>query len=266
MPETVITPDIDFLPVHYREKKVQRQTNAWRVGVTVLMVGAIATALACQIGLRYQAECELAELNTRHAAAQGQTQHLADLQLQLKAVNERAGLYAYLQHPWPRTQICAAVIDGLPAQVTLQELRIWRETPAASNNANSPDRNRAKSRADEVAELAKLSAAARDLRKLRDELDKQQTVVSLSGVASDEVLMRSYLKHIAQNEWFSKVEWGPVEKSEGDPAHVAKFSVRLIVRPGYGQPGGPQGPGAGATVAKLENDATTADVAQRGAP
>ena len=264
MAELIKIPAIDFLPVQYREKKVQRQTNAWRIGVTVLMVGTIATALACQIGLRYQAECELAALKTRHAAAQDQTQHLADLQRQLKAANEQANLYAYLQHPWPRTQICVAVTDALPEQVTLQELRIARETPAANNNVNPADRNRPKSRADETAELAKMSAAARDLRRLRDDLDKQQTVVSLSGVAADEEVMRSYLKHIAQNELFSKVEWGPVDKSEGENSHGAKFSVRLIVRPGYGQPGGPKGPQHEALVTKLENDPNTDSVAQRG--
>ncbi|HZZ73469.1 MAG TPA: PilN domain-containing protein [Pirellulales bacterium] len=230
---------LDFLPVHYREKKVQRQTNVWRASVVALVVGALATALVCQISLKYQAQRELKDLQPRYLGAQMATQHLKDLQHRLKLETEKAELYVYLQNPWPRTQLMAAVRAEMPSQVTLKELRITREAPPVTTVA-TPERPRPKSKTEEAADVAKLSPAARDLKKMREDFDRQLTVVALSGVATDEQQLRQYLKQLGQNDLFTKVEWGPVEQSDAEQSAGMKFAVRLTVRPGYDQLGGPQ--------------------------
>ncbi len=281
MSQSSTTPDIDFLPASYRDKKVKRQTNAWRGIVVTLVVGAIAAAGAAQLAFRCQAERELSELKERYIAAQAQTQKLAETQRRLKKADDNANLYAYLQHPWPKTQVLGAVVEKLPSGVTLRELRIVQEEPHVGNNhpasQNTLKAAKKLTAAEEAAQLAGLSPAARDLRRLRETCDHRDTIVLLTGTADDAEAIQQYLQQLSHEQLFVKVEWGPIERDENsanDKDSVeakqsgSKFTARLIVRPGYGQPGGPAPSADKSTLPDrtAESHSSNANLAQRGQP
>src|SRR5688500_5808847 len=111
--------DIDFLPARYREQYSQRRAQLWRLTVLALFVAGVGATAAGQYTLRRSARQHLEAVNPQHSAARAKSDQHTQLQQQLKDVQATTQLYAYLQHPWPRTQILAEVAERLPATLTL---------------------------------------------------------------------------------------------------------------------------------------------------
>jgi Tfp pilus assembly protein PilN len=229
--------DIDFLPASYREAGVQRKNVGLRVVVIVLFVGVVGYAAIYQQYLRRLSEQQLADIMPHYEMAKLETARLTRLQQQLKSAEKRAELCTYLRHPWPRSQILAAVAESLPDEVQLSSLEILAE-PLPSSELEAP---RPAGKAGEAA-IAKLDPAHRDLLALRDQCDKSRVIVKLSGITSDTPALHHYFEQLGQLPLFEKVDVNSVQHQPGDAASEMHFAVRLIVRPGYGQPSGPTPP------------------------
>lgn len=230
--------DIDFLPSEYRQNHHRRRSQTRRILVVAVLAAALAAAALDQHRRRQQLRAALADREPAHAAAVQKRDALDELQSRLQAARARADLFTYLRHPWPRTQIMGALLGPLPDEIAFEQVEIAQETATASK----PARNL--SPADEQAreeQLAGLSAAARDLRRLRDEFDPKRTTVTITGVTSESAALHRYLRELGRAELFSKAQLNSIETDKADPNRV-RFTVTLLVRPGYGQPGGPDGP------------------------
>jgi hypothetical protein len=234
--------EIDFLPAQYRQKHVRRQWQPWRIVVVVAFVVLLVAAVLSQQNRKRQAERELAAIMPQYELAVSRNRRLAEIQAQLSTARNAAELFTYLRHPWPRTQLLAALWAPLPEAVTLRELKITPEMP--QGRAQSQRRSRTKSEAED-GELAKLPPAVRDLKRLRDECDTTQTVVLISGMTSESAALHRYLGELGRASLFTKADLDSLESAENDPAGTLQFRATLVVRPGYGQPGGPTIPAGG---------------------
>jgi hypothetical protein len=232
--------DIDFLPMEYRQKHSQRQSQPWQALVAVAMVGLVAVAASVQHYRRVRVEGDLALLNPVYDAAVNQQTRLAEAQKQLKLVEASAELYTYLHHPWPRTQLLSALVTALPDAITLQQIQILREATAA------PVAGEARPPADPKAEeerLKTLAPAQRDLTKLRGRLDPLQTVVVLTGTATETAALHRYIADLDATDIFDKAELDSFNSiDDSKTGAVLQFRAVLAVPPGYGQPRGPGGP------------------------
>lgn len=233
--------DIDFLPVEYRQKHARRQAQPWQVLVVIAMVSLIAAAAFVQHYRRVRVENDLAVLNPVYDAAVNQQARLAEAQKQLKLVEASAELCTYLHHPWPRTQLLSALVAPLPDAITLQQVQIIHEAiPVA---APAPD---ARPPADPKAEeerTKELAPAQRDLAKLRARVDSQQTVVVLTGTATEAAALHRYIGELDATDIFDKAELDCFNSIDNNKnGAVLQFRAVLAVHPGYGQPGGPTGP------------------------
>ena len=226
--------DIDFLPSKYREAKEQRRTRYWRVIVLLAFGGLLAVAWAGEYGVQLNYEHHLAEVRDQYGVALMQSQQLSKLEQDMKPWQARAELWTYLRHPWPRSQILSQVLETLPPQITLSRIATERETVAPDpSQPTAPPRT-----ADEIkAEDAKRMPAERDLNRLRAELDSTQTVVTLEGMTQDNISLHAYLGRLASQGLFARSELSSLESGDKDHPGVSVFRARLIVRPGYGQPG-----------------------------
>ncbi|HEY2882725.1 MAG TPA: hypothetical protein VGJ15_09835 [Pirellulales bacterium] len=225
------TIDIDFLPASFREAGIQRKNITWRLVVVVMVVGSIAAAAIYQQHLRRQAERELAAILPQYEQAKLQRKHLAETQQLLQLAEKRAELCTYLRHPWPRSQILAAVAEPLPEEIELTELDLNRETPAGQAGALRP----AESSRD--AEKKKIDPAQHDLAALREKFDHTNMVVKLTGVADGGLAVQRYLDELSRCRLFAKVEVVTIEQPTGDAAGRIHFTMSATVNPGYGQPG-----------------------------
>jgi len=230
--------DIDFLPAEYRQKHAQRHAQPWRVVVVASFALVIAASAAAQHRRRSQLEERLAEILPQYDAVVASNEDLGKLHVQLQQTRAEAELYAYLGHRWPTTQILDALLAPLPDEITFQRLEIRPESPAGRPAGGPTSRE---DREAEAQRLATLPPAALDLEELRGRCDGKETLVTISGLTDDSGALHRYLGDLARQELFSKAELDTIESdaAAGETPPRLRFRATLVVRPGYGQPGGP---------------------------
>lgn len=227
--------NIDFLPAEYREAHDQRRATAWRLVLVVSVAVAIVVAALGQQRTRHRLMKELEETQLLHKHTSVQHSELSKLEGQLDAERHVARLMTYLRHPWPKTQILKAILDPLTDEITLERIRIVRETPdRASGQRLAPaSPSRSPSSGEEVA-----PPAQEDLKRLREQFDSTETVVWLHGVTNDHSALHAYLVTLGKHRLFNNAQLKSVESSSRE-SDQTRFMARLTVTPGYGQPGAP---------------------------
>jgi hypothetical protein len=239
--------DLDFLPLEYRQKHARRRVQPWRVVVVAAFLALLAVAVFSQHQQRRQVEGDLAAILPLYDEAVREKTCLAEIHSRMQTANSEAELFTYLRHPWPRTQLLTAVLAPLPDAIKLQQFHVAREAP--QGQASAGQRPGTDKKAEEE-KAAKLPPAQRDLNLLREELDKTQTFVRIAGTAKESAALHRYLGDLAKSDLFSKAELRSIERIEGSTATALRFQATLVVRPGYGQPGGP---GKATEAAVVEN-------------
>jgi hypothetical protein len=220
--------EIDFLPTECRQLHQQRRSEPWLVATALLIVGLVAAAAAVQHWRRHCVRGALADIAPTYQGAVDLHERLAEVQHRLAQVEASAELHMYLRHPWPRTQLLAALVRLLPDGIALRQVEIQPGPPRAASEKAAPQ------------SLESLAPAGRDLLKLRSRVDAAPTVVQLSGVAAESAVLHRYLGDLDALEIFEKAELDFFRSADdGRGGQVLEFRAVLAVQPGYGQPGGP---------------------------
>jgi len=227
--------DVDFLPTQYRQQHLRRRSQPWQAVVALAFFALLVGAGFAQHRQRQRIESDLEAVEPQYQTALERQQRLSELQGRLAEVRSEAELLAYLRHPWPRTQLLAAVAGPLPDEITLQQIQIRR---AAPQQPSGERRTRAEAENEEK-KRAGLAPAARDLAELREELDGARTVVTFAGITRQSAPLHRYLGELAEHPLIAKTELEAIESVEGADEPTLRFEATLLVRPGYGQPGGP---------------------------
>lgn len=231
--------NVDFLPACYREKHAHRKTQAWR-GIVVAAFGALlAAGWLGQLEIRSLVQTQLDDVRRQYDHVTEQGKKIAALQNELREARAEAELLTYLRHPWPRTQLLAAIAAPLTDAITLRKLTIHQEEAAASLLAGLPAQNMAApagAAADAKAAEAALPPAERTLKRLRAALDEAPLTVTLEGVCRDSASLHVYMGKLAESDWFSEAELRSVDRLANEERAALRFVARLVVRPGYGHP------------------------------
>jgi hypothetical protein len=231
--------DVDFLPAEYRQHRARRRVQPWRMAVVVAFLALVAAAASSQLHRRRQLQSDLAALAPQREVIEEQNAQLAGMQAALGEARARAELITYLRHPWPKTQVLDSLLAPMPGEIALERLEVFSEPAGPEPAAGRPS---AVERKAEQQAAAKLPPAGLDLQRLRGECDRSRTVVALAGVTSDGAALHRYLGELGRTYLFSKVELRSIEAETPAGGERLRFEAMLIVRPGYGQPGGPEGP------------------------
>ncbi|HEX4131332.1 MAG TPA: hypothetical protein VHZ24_14930 [Pirellulales bacterium] len=229
--------DIDFLPPRYREARAQRHAHVWRGLVLLGFGGLIGLAAFGQYEIRRKVEHESATVRDHYLAVQSQQLRLTALQQSLAVAETRAELLTYLRHPWPRTQILSGLFKSLPESITLLRVRIAREPAGGAVAAALAIPPEASTGAE------KLTPSQIDLRRLQREIEAMQTVVLIDGMSADDTALHVYLSTLAECGMVAKAELTSLENSGPEKSGGrAQFAARVVIKPGYGQRGGPTTP------------------------
>ena len=255
---------IDFLPVRYVERRALQQTRIWGLSILVLFGSLVGLAFAGQTALRLGIHRQLDEASGTYNDTQIAQQALDAARKQVETVREDADLFAYLSHPWPRTQILARLAHDVPAAVTIDKIHVGLEIPQALPGRLTPGvikpTEPAPANGAAPPPPAPLSPAKQDLKRLRDERESRRTIVELSGTTTSIPDLHGYLNRLANDRIFALAELTSIETLGKHDEGRSQFTARLVVRPSYGQPGGPTGP----TTAPSTPPATTQADATRG--
>jgi len=224
--------DIDFLPAQYRQQRAQRRMKPWRVIVVALFLMLGGAAAWGQHRAKQAAEAELDAVMTQYDQVVLENNQLASLQTTLKTVGARAELYTYLRHPWPRTQLLAALLAPMPEDITLKQIQITLQRSTAPRHV-ARETTAEKKQREEQAE--KLPPAARDLQRLREQFAETTTQISISGTTGGGVALHRYLGELAESPLFRKVELQSSEILETRQGGEMQFEALVEVEPGHGE-------------------------------
>jgi hypothetical protein len=224
----------------------------------LLVFGTVVISTASiQYTWRRTVRQQLDSLGPRYAAAMQRDAELARLQTQIQMVSDAAGLYTYLKHPWPRTQLLAAVVAPLPKSIRLTDVLLTSEVlPQQSTDDQPHSARRPKSRGEKGEKRE--PAPRQDLARLREECDTQQTVIHITGAAADVQELHLYVGELGKSPLVASALLKSLEavpNEQGPPQ--TQFRLQIVVRPGYGQRGGPEPKPASPTASKVARDLAT---------
>lgn len=238
--------NIDFLPDVYRHQRALRHSRHCWMGVGILFGLAIAGAASGQWYFRSSLAAQLRVVEPRYAISRSRQAEMEQLQSGKKVTQELAALYLYLEHPWPRTQLLAAVAEPMPPSIRLTDLNLVEQADTAAI-ARGPDgdTNHSTAAADKNAKPTPKSVLA----EIRREHDRQQTILEISGDAASTKELHEYVDSLARSPLFASASLKGLESGGEVKKGIASFHIRIVVRPGYGQRGAPSSKAAAAAVA-----------------
>jgi hypothetical protein len=224
--------DIDFLPIeHQRERRQQRSQTVQIAAVAVICALTAATALM-QDRRRHYVQDELAVIAPAYDAAVRRKAQMNELENQRCIAKADAELYTYLRHPWPRTQLLAALIAPMSDGISLQQVQIVREPPETSTDKNG-----------EEVKIGLPISAQRDLARFRNQMDAVPTTVVLTGTTAETSMLYRYLNDLESVGFFEKADLDWIKNIDnGRGGGVVQFRAIVTVVPSYGLPRGPRGP------------------------
>lgn len=242
---------IDFLPEHYRERRKQRRVRYWWALVVCLFGGVVVATGSLQWLSVLKIKHELARLETQVATFRQLDQQLLDIETRAASISHSANLYTFLKHPWPRTQILAAVVQPLPKEIELTSIRISESliakaqkpvpTPEAGAEAPPP-----------------VHPAVADLQQLHNAQEAQRVVVMIEGTAQEVEHLHNYLDALGRHALVAEARLNSMETRKFDSYSLVVFQVQLTIKSGHGLSDGPTGP-LSPTVAAPETAAAAFD-------
>jgi len=235
---TTVLQDVDFLPARFREEYAQRRMRAWRIFVVAVFASALPVASLYQYRIRLALKQELAAVAQQQQQSLADQQRLATLQSTLAELNSTAELFSWTNHPWPRTQLLAAVAAPMPESITLDQLKIFVEP---FETERRPTKRTEQSSGSKQGEPK--FPSARDQRTLSGQLDGA-TLVRIHGRTTNSSELHGYLADLADSEFFMQADLDAIGNQATDAMGrpAADFEALLVVRPSYFQPNGPRGP------------------------
>lgn len=226
--------NIDFLPADFKRRRTKRHGRSWQLIVGAIAIGLLLLVAAGQSRAKRQIAGRLESIEPQRQLLAEQMEQLDSLRDQLAEREAEAELIAYTAHPWPKTQLLAAALRDLPDAVVFHRVRLTQE-----GRPGQPSRLPTSESAAEHLEV--LAPALRDLRLLRQQYDEARVAVALEGTTTDGIELHRYLDRMNDVPLLDKVELQSLESNNEGSEVTFRFEARLTARPGFGQPGGPNG-------------------------
>lgn len=225
---------IDFLPAHYRERRKQRRVRWWWALIVCMFGGVVVVTASLQWFNVQRIKKELQQLETQCAAFRQLDQQLLEIEDKVSALSHSANLYTFLKHPWPRTQILAAIAKPLPPELQLSNVRITDSLVAKPIKPASPESATAET-------AAPAHPAVADLRLLHDAQESQRLVVMVEGSAKEVEALHGYLEALARHPLIAEARLNSMETRKFETHSLVVFQLQLTITAGHGLSDGPAG-------------------------
>jgi len=219
---------IDFLPDIYRQREALRRARIWWAVVVVIFSSAIGASAAAQAWLRHGLVQQLDALAVEYAAAQTQVQELSTIQAKVVRAGQEASLYTFLENPWPRTQLLAEIVRPLPESIRLTKINVLDEEQAKTAVQVGPRNMKAEEEA-----ASKAAPADKDLARLQEEVGRRQTAIEIEGHTTDLPQLHAYVAELSRSPLIAGASPKSLEASNGNQQTRTRFTLRLMIRPGY---------------------------------
>jgi hypothetical protein len=235
--------DIDFLPAGFRESNARRLRHLWQMMLVGVLLACCAGGTVFQLWQRFEIQAEIAAVLPSFEETTALAARLEQTKARLEIERIEARLIAYLDHPWPKSQILAAVLRPLNDAITLEEIHVAREQIAAPGHGVRKPPVHVGALPTHTTDSPQKPPAERDLAELQAEYDSARLVVHLTGVTHEGIDLYKYIAAITQDPLVEKADLSSLESNNRNETPglkaLSKFHARILIRPGYGQPRGP---------------------------
>jgi Tfp pilus assembly protein PilN len=215
-------PKIDFLPGSYHQRRQSHQKTLWRRALLAVFLGLIVIGslglTQTNSELRGQRDALLGNARAMHAK-------LGDrglLKREISRLDAEANVVTLLRINAAPTRVLAVVTESLPRFVTLTELRLTREKTSSGGHSSTAR--------DAAADSASLFPAERDLARLRDAAAETAVVVSLKGVAPDDIAISILLAALHSTGLFHDAQLLYTDQESVGEFTLRSFAIRLRLR------------------------------------
>lgn len=241
---------IDFLPQKYRDKSARQRAGVWRLLVVAMLGGAVGAASVAQLFHRRNIQAQLADLQPLYADAQAKSAMLAKLQTELNHETAAATLYAYLQTPWPRTQLVAALARPVGEGLHIEQFHLIESVAKVAAKEGTESGST-------TPPLDNMSPATRDLTAMRNELATRMTQTEIIGTSPHAAHIHVYLEELEQSPLVKRAHLVSLENVTVDgQSRRLRFTAQVSIHPARGwteDPATPAKPAAAALTQAVSN-------------
>ena len=222
-----MVPQIDFLPATYHVQRQREHKTLWRRLMACVFLVLAVLGTWQQRDLRRKLEARREELQSKAEGLLGPVKAQSKLEQQLSELETQALLLTTLELRVPMTRVLIAMTGSLPELVSLSDCQAetgLKETsgakPAATPPVPPPAVN--KDKPPTPFEL--------DLTELRKGTDLSATLLTLSGIAPDDLAISQYLMALRETGLFERVTLSFTGPHIVREESWRKFEVRLQVK------------------------------------
>lgn len=216
-------PSINFLPATYHVQRQREQKTLWRRMMVFFFLALAVLGTVQQRQLRRKLETRRDELQSK---AQGLTQLLPVKSKQeqvLKDLETKSQLLTTLELRVPMTRVLSAVTSSLPELVSLNECQaemgLIENSAAATPIVNLASANKEKPPPFEA-----------DLAELRSVTSRSAKLLTLSGIAPDDLAISKYLIALRETNLFEHVSLSFTGQHQVREESWRNFQIRLQVK------------------------------------
>ena len=209
--------ELSFLPDDYLERKARRRANALCAGLSVVVMGAIATAFSITERTMREVEGRAAAVDRQYAEAAKSIDQVKRMKVQHEKVVHHAELVSSLVEKIPRSNLLAEFTNSLPAGTSLLDLAM--ESRTRTQPAAPPAT---------AAERAKKTKDAVPAAPPPPQFD---VYIKLTGVADTDVQVAEFMTKLTHCELLRDVNLVISDVFKQGDRSVRKFQIEMMLNP-----------------------------------
>ena len=215
--------DIDFLPLSYKHDRQRRQKRISRRITLVVFLALIVAGTIQQRKTQSRLQARSVVLKTEAGRLVAQIGNPQPTRDEIRRLDVRAELITRLRLCVSPTRVLQAVASSLPQYVSLTRCNLVQADVAHRNAREKP-------KSSNTPPPNSKSPGERDLEKLIEEAQKTAIVVTLEGLAPDDMAVSAYLGALQKTNLFDEIHLAYSDRTSYGEHILRGFRATLRVR------------------------------------
>jgi Tfp pilus assembly protein PilN len=216
--------ELSFLPDDYLDRKARRRANALCAGVSVLVMGAIATAFWVTERTMREVEGRAAAVDRAYTEAAKSIEQVKRMKEQHEKVVHHAELVSSLVEKVPRSNLLAEFTNSLPPGTSLLELAMESRQKVVATGAAAPTAAQ-RSKKKPAAPAGAATAAPPALPAQPD------VYIKLTGVADTDVQVAEFMTKLTGCELLKDVNLVISDVLKQGDRTMRRFQIEMTLNP-----------------------------------
>lgn len=210
-----------FLPEDYLEKRAQTRTTVFCVSLFLIVLAGVSAAWVVSLQQYNDVVRHQKQVRAQFEEAAKRLEQFEKLQAQREQMIHKAQVTASLIERVPRSVLLAELINSMPGNLTLLELKVDTKT-VNRTPAPSTAMERAK-----VTSKSKTAKAAPP----KPQAPETEVQITMTGVAPTDVQVAQFMSALGSNTMFANQHLGFSEETKLKSMSMRKFRVDIQLAP-----------------------------------